>query len=127
MPSTAPVDVAVAFIEAFAAGDMDALAGYLADDVVFESYQKSYGVPWTYASAWSCRPQQEPSATETGVAWSSIPLACLRLIRRYRIRSGPCVTAHRGRQVPAEGPQSATGNAASTAFDVAPEYTAHRS
>lgn len=35
--NTAPVDVAVSFIEAFGSGDLDTLAGYLADDIVFES------------------------------------------------------------------------------------------
>ncbi|GAA2597155.1 nuclear transport factor 2 family protein [Actinomadura fulvescens] len=34
---TAPVDVAVAFLEAWSSRDMDAVAGYVADDVVFES------------------------------------------------------------------------------------------
>ena len=34
---TAPVDVAVSFVEAFGSGDMDILAGFLAEDIVFES------------------------------------------------------------------------------------------
>lgn len=38
MPTnTAPVDVATSFIEAFGSGHLDTLAGYLADDIVFES------------------------------------------------------------------------------------------
>lgn len=35
--NTTPVEVAVSFVEAFGRGDMDILAGCLADDIVFES------------------------------------------------------------------------------------------
>ena len=35
--TTTPTDIAVAYIEAFGKGDLSAIAGYLADDVVFES------------------------------------------------------------------------------------------
>jgi ketosteroid isomerase-like protein len=35
--TTTPADIAVAYIEAFGKGDMSAIAGFLADDVVFES------------------------------------------------------------------------------------------
>lgn len=37
MTTSAPVDVAVAFIEAFGTGDTDTIAGLVADDIVFES------------------------------------------------------------------------------------------
>ena len=37
MPHTAPVDVAVRFVEAFGKADADTIAGLFADDIVFES------------------------------------------------------------------------------------------
>lgn len=37
MTTSAPVDVAVAFIEAFGTGDTDTIAGLVADDIVFKS------------------------------------------------------------------------------------------
>jgi hypothetical protein len=72
------------------------------------------GKPWYTSGDWRglsvfLRDGERIFHTYSGVAWSAIPLACLRLIRRYRIRSGPCVTAHRGRQGPAEGPSQQPG------------------